>query len=77
MTDTRETETGGTETGVTSGVLARLARIERLREGGAAGELLAELRALVPEAEAWARAEGDGRARAAAQKLRKEAEGMS
>jgi hypothetical protein len=34
------------------------------------------LRLLVPEAEAWARAEGDARARAAARKLRKESEGM-
>ena len=62
-------------------VLQRLARIEQLRlggsEGGPAGELMAELRALVPEAEAWARAEGDGRARTAATKLREEAEGMS
>src|SRR4051794_4161359 len=43
-------------------VLARLTRIDELRgagvrDGGAAPELLAELRALVPEAEAWARAE--------------------
>jgi hypothetical protein len=45
--------------------------------GGPAPELLAELRALVPEAEAWARAEGDARARTAATKLREEAEGMS
>src|SRR6267378_3810389 len=44
--------------------------------GGPAPELLAELRALVPEAEAWARAEGDARARTAATKLREEAEGM-
>jgi hypothetical protein len=63
--------------GVTAGVLARLERIEALRVGGPASELLAELRALVPEAEAWARAEGDARARAAATKLREEAEGMS
>ncbi|HEX4526615.1 MAG TPA: hypothetical protein VH108_07735 [Gaiellaceae bacterium] len=63
--------------GVTGGVLARLERIEALRAGGPASELLAELRALVPEAEAWARAEGDARARAAASKLREEAEGMS
>jgi hypothetical protein len=60
-----------------AGVLARLERIEALRVGGPASELLGELRALVPEAEAWARAEGDARARAAASKLRKEAEGMS
>ncbi len=58
-------------------VLARLERIEELRAGGPHGALLAELRALVPEAEAWARAEGDGRAQTAATKLREEAEGMS
>jgi len=62
-------------------VLARLERIDELRvlgvrDGGPAPELLAELRALVPEAEAWARAEGDARAREAAQKLAREAEGM-
>jgi len=58
-------------------VIARLERIEALRAGGPAGALLDELRALVPEAEAWARVEGDGRALAAATKLREEAEGMS
>ena len=58
-------------------VLARLERIEALRAGGPVNELLGELRALVPEAEAWARAEGDARARSAASKLREEAEGMS
>jgi len=58
-------------------VLARLARIDELREGGGGPDLLDELRALVPEAEAWARAEGDDRARTAATKLRGEAEGMS
>jgi len=62
-------------------VLARLTRIDELRgggvrDGGPAPELLAELRALVPEAEAWARAEGDARARTAAEKLREGAEGM-
>jgi hypothetical protein len=57
-------------------LVARLDRIEELRAGGPPGALLAELRALVPEAEAWARAEGDGRARTAATKLREEAEGM-
>jgi hypothetical protein len=62
-------------------VLARLTRIEELRMARARGvdldpRLLAELRALVPEAEAWARAEGDARARSAATKLREEAEGM-
>jgi hypothetical protein len=61
-------------------VLARLTRIEELRVSGAHGgddgpQLLAELRALVPEAEAWARTEGDARARTAATKLREEAEG--
>jgi hypothetical protein len=60
-----------------AGVLARLARIEELRAGGPAGDLIGELRALVPEAEAWARSAGDARARAAATKLREEAEGMS
>jgi hypothetical protein len=60
----------------TNRVLARLERIEELRAGGPAAELLDELRALVPEAEAWARAEGDARARQAATKLREEAEGM-
>jgi hypothetical protein len=62
----------GDESGVTAGVLARLERIEALRTAGPASELLGELRALVPEAEAWARAEGDARARAAAAKLRAE-----
>jgi len=57
-------------------VLRRLARIEQLRATAPAATLLDELRALVPEAEAWARAEGDARAREAVQKLRKEAEGM-
>jgi hypothetical protein len=61
---------------VTESVLARLERIEELRAGGPPGALLAELRALVPEAEAWARLEGDARARSAAAKLREEAEGM-
>jgi hypothetical protein len=58
-------------------VLKRLERIESLdrgREGTPA--LLAELRQLVGEAEAWARLEGDQRAQAAVDKLRKEAEGM-
>jgi hypothetical protein len=38
--------------------------------------VLGELRLLVPEAEAWARAEGDARAATAVEKLREEAEGM-
>jgi hypothetical protein len=47
-------------------VLRRLERIEQLERGDASPrELLPELRALVLEAEAWARQEGDERARAA------------
>ena len=59
-------------------LLERLRRIEALSVdgGGPPGELLSELRALVPEAEAWARVEGDSRAVAAVSKLREEAEGM-
>jgi hypothetical protein len=66
----------------TNRVLARLRRIEELRAGAELRKgpqtslLLDELRALVPEAEAWARAEGDARARVAVTKLREEAEGM-
>jgi Tfp pilus assembly protein PilN len=60
----------------TNRVLARLRRIEELRKDAPASALLEELRALVPEAEAWARVEGDARARVAASKLREEAEGM-
>jgi hypothetical protein len=60
----------------TDRVLERLRRIERLRATAPAATLLDELRRLVPEAEAWARAEGDARATAAARKLREEAEGM-
>jgi hypothetical protein len=47
-------------------VLARLDRIEALdRSGTPAGVLLAEVRALLVEAEAWVRAEGDVGDRAA------------
>jgi hypothetical protein len=47
-------------------VLARLDRIEALdREGAPPGALLEELRGLVHEAEAWAKLEGDERARKA------------
>jgi hypothetical protein len=43
-------------------VLRRLERIEALdREGAHPKTVLAELRALVCEAEAWVRVEGDGR----------------
>ena len=62
-------------------VLRRLERIERLggalvTRGSRTGALMSELRSLVGEAEAWARAEGDRRARDAVEKLREEAEGM-
>ncbi len=66
----------GREMDDTERVLQRLRRIEELRAGASASALLDELRALVPEAEAWARSEGDARARVAATKLREEAEGM-
>jgi hypothetical protein len=47
-------------------VLERLERIEKLElAGGPPGELLAELRLLVREAEAWARRERDHEAQAA------------
>jgi len=50
-------------------VLDRLQRIEALERGGASPrELLGELRALVGEAEAWARVEGDERAAAAVER---------
>ena len=53
-------------------VLERLTRIEALDRGSAApGELLGELRALLHEAEAWARAEGgDADAEDAIERLR-------
>ncbi|MGN6799648.1 MAG: hypothetical protein ACTHKS_16020 [Gaiellaceae bacterium] len=60
----------------TDAVLRRLERIERLRRVAQPAAVLDELRLLVPEAEAWARVEGDARARAALQKLREESEGM-
>jgi hypothetical protein len=50
-------------------VIDRLDRIEALeREGATPGALLDELRGLVREAEAWARAEGDARAAAAVER---------
>jgi hypothetical protein len=59
-------------------VLKRLERIESLDRGCAPMPvLLGELRALVREAEAWARLEGDERARSAVLRLQHEAEGMS
>ncbi len=58
-------------------VLERLQRIEALDRGQAGKDvLLVELRELVGEAETWAKAEGDRRARDAVEKLRREAEGM-
>jgi hypothetical protein len=50
-------------------VIDRLDRIEALeRDGATPGVLLDELRGLVREAEAWARAEGDARAAAAVER---------
>ena len=50
-------------------VLARLDRIEALeREGAPPGALLEELRGLVQAAEAWARLEGDERAKRAVER---------
>ena len=58
-------------------MLRRLERIETLdRRRAPAGALLGELRALVREAEAWARVEGDGRATVAASRLRRAADTM-
>ena len=58
-------------------VLRRLERIDELERGRAGRpELLEELRQLVGEAEAWARAEGDERARQAVEELRVRREGM-
>lgn len=58
-------------------VLKRLARIDELEQVRAGRpEVLDELRRLVRDAEAWARSEGDARARAAVDKLQKETEGM-
>jgi len=60
-----------------AGVLRRLERIEALgRAQAPAGEVLGELRELVREAEARARAESDRRAPASVAELREEAEGM-
>jgi hypothetical protein len=59
-------------------VLERLERIDALgRDEPRAREVHDELWALVREAEAWARHEGDARARSAVEKLRAGAEGMS
>ena len=59
-------------------VLARLDRLEQLEQSRAPpGDLLAELRALVEEAEEWALAEGDERALVAVRELRRRTGGMS
>jgi hypothetical protein len=59
-------------------VIARLERIDSLGRDRAPNlRLLDELRALVVEAEAWARLEGDERACSAVSRLREGAEGMS
>lgn len=56
---------------VTDALLRRLRRIEELdRAAAPAGQLLDELRALVAEAEEWARREGDGRAADAVDRCR-------
>jgi hypothetical protein len=61
-----------------SRVLRRLERIESLdRESVPAERLLGELRALVSEAEAWARLDPARRARELAPKVRGEAGGMA
>ena len=52
-------------------VLQRLQRIELLdRERADPRTVLAELRELVPEAEAWVRVEGDDRAQAAVERCK-------
>jgi hypothetical protein len=58
-------------------VLRRLERIESLgRSTVPRQQLLGELRALVREAEVWARLDGDDRARSTVVKLQKGVEGM-
>jgi hypothetical protein len=53
-------------------ILERLARIEALDHRGAApSELLGELRALLGEAEAWSRVEGDDAGNAAVAELQR------
>jgi hypothetical protein len=54
-----------------SAIVGRLERIERLRrDGAAAATLLAELRALLGEAEAWSRLEGGEAGEQAVARLR-------
>jgi hypothetical protein len=53
-------------------ILERLRRIEVLdRAGAPPGEVIAELRALVVEAQAWSRAEGGDEAKRAVDDLRR------
>jgi hypothetical protein len=53
-------------------ILERLRRIEALdRAGAPPGEVIAELRALVVEAQAWSRAEGGDEAKRAVDDLRR------
>src|SRR5947209_5238719 len=54
----------------TDAVLRRLERIDRLRAVAPASTLLDDLRLLLPEPEAWARAAGDARAQPALRTLR-------
>jgi len=61
---------------IASRVIRRLGRIQTLETSRGSARLLGELRALVAEAEAWARLEGDVRAQSAVSRLREEAEGM-
>ena len=59
-----------------SAVIRRLDRIDALeREGAHPTTLLAELRALMREAEAWARLEGDERAHRAVERCEEAMEG--
>jgi hypothetical protein len=77
-TDTSRSPGYGREVDEAAKVLERLRRIDELdRDTTPPTRLLGELRELVREAEAWARLEGDERARSAVEKLREEAEGMS
>jgi hypothetical protein len=77
-TDTSRFRGYGREVDEATRVIERLRRIDELDRGQVPpARLLDELRELVREAEAWARLEGDARARSAVEKLREGAEGMS
>ncbi len=60
----------------TEQLLRRLERIGHLRATAAHAAVLDELRAFVPEVEAWARTSAGGRVEAPAEKLREEVGGM-